>query len=80
MSFAIVTKYISPTETKGARISARFMVGGGKVFIPFPHELNSEERHRAAANALIQKYNRELTITKSADSINGYVFITEQTK
>jgi len=56
------------------------MVGGGIVFISFPYELNSEERHRAAANALIQKYNRELTITKSSDSINGYVFIAEQTK
>lgn len=80
MTFAIITKYVGPTDTKGSRISARFLVGGGKVFIPFPYELNSEERHRAAASALIQKYNRELTITKSADSLTGYVFIAEQTK
>ena len=80
MTFAIMTKYVGPTDTKGARISARFLVGGGKVFIPFPYELTSEERHMKAANALIQKYNRELTITKSADSISGYVFIVEHTK
>lgn len=80
MTFAIITKYVGPTDTKGSRISARFLVGGGKVSIPFPYVLTSEERHRAAAEALIERYNRELTITKSADSITGYVFIAEQTK
>jgi len=77
MSFAIVTKYLAPTDTKGARISARFLVGGGRVCIPFAYELDSEGRHRLAAEALIKKFNPDLAVTASADADCGFVFIAK---
>ena len=50
---AIETRYLGPTNTKGGRIKAECW--GGNVTIPYPHELNSGEAHKAAAQALIDK-------------------------
>ena len=36
---AILTKYLGPTDHKGARIKA-WSVGGRSVTIPYPHELS----------------------------------------
>ena len=51
---AIVTKYISPTERRGARIKASDL-DGNRVTIPYPHELSGEAVHRKAADALLVK-------------------------
>ncbi|WP_059491413.1 hypothetical protein [Burkholderia ubonensis] len=50
---AIVTKYLGPTDTRGARIKAS--CDAGSVAIPFDHALGQEERHAAAAMALARK-------------------------
>ena len=51
---AIITKYLGATNTKGSRIKAS---DGGRnsVTIPYPHELDSEDAHRKAAEALRDK-------------------------
>lgn len=50
---AIRTKYIGPTDTKGARIKATAQAGS--VTIPYPHEMSGMHCHAAAAAALIDK-------------------------
>ena len=50
---AIETKYICPTNTKGGRIKAECW--GGSVTISYPHELDTDKAHAAAAQALIDK-------------------------
>lgn len=50
---AIETRYLGPTNTKGGRIKASCW--GGSATISYPHEMNSDEAHRAAAQALIDK-------------------------
>ena len=50
---AIETKYIGPTNTKGGRIKAECW--GGSVTISYPHELDTDKAHAAAAQALIDK-------------------------
>ena len=47
----IITKYHGATNTKGARISAAVM--GKRVYIPYPHELDSWRCHAEAARALL---------------------------
>lgn len=52
---AILTKYLGPTDHKGARIKA-WSVGGRSVTIPYPHELSGEACYRAALDAWIERY------------------------
>jgi hypothetical protein len=51
---AIETRYIGPTNTKGARIVAADS-DGNRVTIGYPHELSGEAVHRKAAEALRDK-------------------------
>jgi len=51
---AIRTQYHGPTNYRGARIIATSS-GGDRVTISYPYELNSEDGHRKAAQALIDK-------------------------
>ena len=51
---AIKTRYCGPTDRKGARIIAS--EGDGKrITIGYPHELDSKEAHRKAAETLAGK-------------------------
>ena len=50
---AIQTKYIPATNVKCSRIKA--WCDAGSVTIPYPHELNGQSVHRAAAEALTKK-------------------------
>lgn len=50
---AIETRYLGPTNTKGGRIKAECW--GGNITIGYDHALNSDEAHKAAAVALIEK-------------------------
>ena len=52
---AIVTKYLSPTNVRGARVKAT--AAAGSVTLHWDHALNSEDNHTAAAKALANKYN-----------------------
>ena len=51
---AITTRYRGATNTRGARMEASDG-DRNKVSIPYPHELNSEQAHAAAAQALRDK-------------------------
>lgn len=79
---AIHTKYISPSNTRGARIKA-YTVGWGdrKGFtatISFPHEFVNVRAHFEAVKALVEKNNLDWNLKgmrygDSADS-KGYSF------
>jgi len=50
---AIITKYLCPTNTRGARIKAT--CAAGSVTIDYPHELSGMDCHAKAAYALLAK-------------------------
>jgi hypothetical protein len=54
---AIITKYIGPTNSRGARIKAE--CGRGKIFFSYPYELSGDACHRAAVDALTDKFAKE---------------------
>jgi hypothetical protein len=79
---AIHTKYISPTNTRGARIKAYTASWGGhkgfSATIPFPHEFDSVKAHFEAVKALIEKNKLDWNVDfmrygDSADA-KGYSF------
>ena len=52
----IRTKYLGPTDTRGARIKA--WSGETSVTIPYPYELNTEDAHTEAASKLAESLAR----------------------
>ena len=50
---AIQTKYLCPTNKRGARIKAT--CAAGSIIIDYPHELSGQACHRKAAEALVSK-------------------------
>jgi hypothetical protein len=50
---AIQTKFLCPTNTKGARIKAS--CAAGSITISYPYELSGQAVHRKAAEALVAK-------------------------
>lgn len=50
---AITTKYLPPTNTRGARIKAT--AACGSITIPWDHALNPCENHHAAARAFTER-------------------------
>jgi hypothetical protein len=50
---AIQTKYLSPTNSRGARIKAS--CAAGSITISYPYELSGQAVHRKAAEALVAK-------------------------
>ena len=61
---AIKTTYKGPTDRTGSRIIARDG-DNNRVTIPYPHELDSEEAHRKAANALCERMGWEHGVRES---------------
>ena len=59
---AITTKYIGPSNTKGARIKAT--CDAGSITVSYPHELSGQDVHAFAAMALVRKLGW--------DEANGY--------
>ena len=51
---AILTKFIGPTNYRGARVKA-FTSSGHRIIVPWDHAHNVEENHNAAAIALYRK-------------------------
>ena len=51
---AITTKYLSPTDTKGARIKAT--ASAGSITLSWEYSLNTTENHAVAAHALANKF------------------------
>jgi len=54
---SIVTKYLCPTNFKGARIRAT--CARGSITVSYPHELSGDACHVFAANALVAKFVKE---------------------
>jgi hypothetical protein len=54
---SIQTKYLPPTDTKGARIKAT--CERGTRTIPYPYELSGDSVHREAALQLIERFVAE---------------------
>ena len=57
MKQAIITKYIGPTNTRGARIKASCQ--RGSITIAWYYALNADENHAEAKNALVEKFAKE---------------------
>lgn len=66
---AIITKYLSPTNFKGARIKASCERGSATV--PFPHELSGDACHIFAANYLVGKFAAEDKSYTAQSAIRG---------
>jgi hypothetical protein len=70
---AIITKFIGPTNIKGARIKAS--ASAGSVTIPFPYELNLYERHEKAARALLDKLGWDFELASGDLPDGSTVFV-----
>lgn len=54
---AIQTKFLGPTDFRGARIKASCK--RGSIVIPYPYELHHSETHPSAVRALLAKFASE---------------------
>lgn len=70
---AIITKYLSATNTKGGRIKATTGNGKFSVTIPYPDE-DSRNAHALAALALARKLGWQGTLIEGGTS-TGSVFV-----
>lgn len=74
MRQAIVTKYLGPTNHKGARVKASAQAGS--VTIPWDHALDVEANHTAAARYYLDKHNWSDEIVGGAmPDDTGYCFV-----
>lgn len=65
---AIRTKYHGPTNTRGSRIVAK--CEAGQLSMPYRHELNGDENHKAACDLLREKLGWNTPY--SAPMVGGY--------
>lgn len=72
---AIQTKYISPTNSRGARIKA-WTATGFKVVIAYPYSSGYEAPHFEAVKELVKKNNLDWDLSGMTygGTENGYVF------
>lgn len=73
---SIETKYVSPTNTRGAKIKA-VSSGGESITIPISYDLDTEQNHAAAAKALKDKLNWKGKMI-GGDTKYGYIFVFEE--
>jgi hypothetical protein len=74
---AIITKYIGPSNSRGARIRATWKRFDGPVSltIAYPYDLSDRDAHAAAAMALVRKYTDGGNDWNAGELPNGnYVF------
>ena len=69
---SIETKYLPPTNHRGARVSARCDIK--RVEIPWEYELNAAENHALAACALAKTLGWDMP-THLASTQKGYVAV-----
>lgn len=70
---AIVTKYVGPTNTRGARIVASDG-DGNKATVSYQYESSAEAAHKAAAVALAKKMGWSTKLCGGGIR-NGYAFV-----
>ena len=74
---AIETRYLGPTNTKGGRIKAT--AWAGSITIGYDHALNTEDAHKAAADALIAKMGWNGTYAQGGNAKGtGYYVVNVQ--
>ena len=77
MSIYIQTKYLAPTTTKGARIQATCTLSGKKEIVPFNYGQTHFERHKEAAQKLLERGEYELDTDNTFNYVEfkeGYLF------
>lgn len=74
---AIQTRYLAPTNTRGARIKAWAQTGS--ITIPYPHELSGQAVHRAAALDLADKYGWKGQYLGGQLPNGDYAFVADHT-
>lgn len=72
MRQAITTKYLGPTDHRGARIKAS--ASAGSITIPYSHELGPQGSHEAAARALADKFGWAGNMV-GGGTLDGYCFV-----
>jgi hypothetical protein len=72
---AFRVKYIGPTGYRGARVSIQSLRFGDKIVIPYKHEYNS-----IADMAIIALEERGYNIVAEAESLDGYVILSDTFK
>jgi hypothetical protein len=60
---AIITTYKPATNAHGSRILARCT--RGSITVPYDHELDTEQNHIAAAQALVNRFIKEDLLERS---------------
>jgi hypothetical protein len=72
---AIQTKFIAPTNTRGARIKA-YTSSGFSATISYPHASGSESSHFEAVKEMIKKHQLDWDLSGMTFGgvENGYVF------
>lgn len=71
---AIRTRYIGPTNTRGARIKANAGMGR-TVTIGYPHDAPRHEAHARAAEALCVKMGWDGAMLEGEFDDGGHVFV-----
>ena len=66
---AIVTKFLGPTNSRGARIVARAQAG--KITVSWDHSLNVDANHTAAARALAEKMGCGVSSNECSFGVGG---------
>jgi hypothetical protein len=70
---AISTKYIGPTNHRGARVKA--FCEAGSIIVPWAHGLTVIENHRAAAVKLATNFKWSTDFAVGSTSGWGYCFV-----
>lgn len=80
MAIYIQTKYLAPTNTKGARIQATCVLSGKKTTVPLDHGQERFERHKEAAQKLLESGDYKLyavNIFNYVEFKEGYLFFNK---
>ena len=70
---AIQTKFLGPTNTRGARVSAR--ADAGRVIVSWDHAIGISENHKAAAVALARRFGWPEDMDGGGLPGSGFAFI-----
>ena len=73
---AIQTKFLGPTNTRGARVKA--IADAGSITVQWDHRLNIQDNHRAAAVALARRYGWGEDWTGGGLPGSGYAFVRRE--
>jgi hypothetical protein len=82
MRQAIITKYLGPTNSRGARVKATAQVGS--VTVGWDYALNAEQNHERAMEALAAKFDWPMSRFAGGATPDGrgyaFVDVTGQTR